>query len=172
MEPDCRPEAGYTVIEMTLTLLLVSSLLAMGFGAAAEMTPRWRLRTASTDLAQSLRAARARAVVDRTPVTLAFDTKRDLYTRTVTGSADAPVVTRLPDTVTFARPDAGKIVTVAPPKSPTEAAAAFTSAGLLNSGITPGEVYLGVPRHGLYRRVRVSYVGTVEVQEWTGKTWR
>ena len=172
MQPDSTHRSGYTLIEMSLVLVLVSSLLAMTFGAVAEVTPRWRLRAASTDLAQSLRAARARAVIDRTSVTLAFDTKRGLYTRSVTGSSDAPVITRLPSTVTFERPDTGKTVTMAPLKSPTEQAAAFTSAGILNSGTTPGDVHLGIPKQGLYRRVRVNYVGTVEVQEWTGKGWR
>lgn len=178
-----KRERGFTLIEMMVALLIVSLMIAGTALLTSRILPRWRLREAATDVAAAVQAARARAVIEQATVVMAFDTTRGLYVlhSEVSGGATARQTDytgssrwygALPRGVTFARPDVGRTVTLAPLTASTESAAVFDSGGILRSTTRPGDVYLGITGQGLYRRVRVTLAGTVQIQSWNGLLWR
>ena len=83
----------------------------------------------------------------------------------------ANLVVELPPGVTFTRPDSGGAVTFAPPAAPSDTVAVFDPSGLLLSNTRPADVHVGNSVDGIYRRVRVNFVGIVEVSRWTGMAW-
>ena len=182
MEPR-RCQRGFTLIELTMALGVAALMVTAAIGAAGQSLPRFRLRQASLDIASALQAARAKAVLERSVVTMPFDTARGMYTvyantapmgtTTVTdGFGKTTWFAKLPAEVTFARPDGAQVVTLRPPAAPTDEAASFDTTGLLLSTSRPGYVYVGVPARGLYRRVGVNLAGTVEIESWDGVAWK
>jgi len=115
-------------------------------------------------------------------VTMPFDVDRGVYTLAAVSSGgstthtetDAGVTSwfaELPPGVEFVRPTSGDAVTLTPPGSGGDEAAQFGETGLLESDNRPGDIYIGVPDHDLYQRVRVMLAGTVHVETWNGSAW-
>ena len=172
-----RSQLGYTLVELLVVTAVVSLLLVSSLVAVNNSLPRWRADEAARDVAVALRAARADAVINRRVTSVPLDTARDMYALLST-TASGGVVTEggvrlasLPVGVTYARPTAGDVVTLSPPGAPGDEAAVFDSSGRLLSNVRPGEVYLGLPERDIYRRVMVSFAGTVSVERWNGSTW-
>jgi prepilin-type N-terminal cleavage/methylation domain-containing protein len=176
-----QTERGFTLPELLVAMLLVVLIFTSMVSALNYVLPRWSVRKASIDISTALRAARAKAVIDQTEIIVPFDIDRRLYVL-VSETAPGGVIVehswlgtrrlaKLPDGVCFSRPDEGKSITFSPPGAPDEEAAVFDSSGILQSSVKPGDVHLGVPAKGLFRRVRVNLAGNVTIERWNGSEW-
>ena len=103
-----KAQHGYTILEMVVTLAVVGTIVTSSLSALSQTLPRWRVDQASRDIASALRAARAKAILDRTQVTVPFDTARGFYTlRSETAPGGAVIegglrLASLPGGVSFA----------------------------------------------------------------------
>lgn len=172
---------GFTLLELLVILSFMIVLSTSTFTLLGHLLPRWYVRKASFDIAFTLKAARAKAVLEQTDVTVPFDINRRFYTLVTETAPEGVVIeevegeilrlVRLPTGVSFTRPDEGNAVTFSPPEAPDEETALFDSRGILQSLVKPADVYLGVPDKGIFSRVRVRLAGTVMVECWNGTVW-
>ena len=181
MTTERNDESGFTLVELMVTLGLAALLIGGTLGLLAKTLPDWRLRQATNEVASSLQAARARAVLDQSETVMSFDVNRGMYTlvssstgasRTNYDSGSSSWLVELPAGISFARPTTGEAVTMSPPGALSDEAAEFDETGILQSDTRPGDVYLGIPSKGLYRRVRVMLAGTISIERWDGSAWR
>jgi len=169
---------GFSTVELLVVLALIGVTTAIGLLGAGEVVARWRLDSVSRDIASALKAARARAILERTQVTMPFDAARRLYVLTSSGVSTGMTkeggvaVTRLPERISFCSPDGSTAITFAPPATPSETVALFDTAGLLRSNNLPSDVHVCDATIAEYRRIRVSPVGTIRLDRWTGTAWQ
>lgn len=77
---DRRGEAGFSLIELTVVLLLLGLIVAVGMPALQDWLERYRVRTAAQTLASSMQLQRMRAVSRNTAHTIVFDQVNGTYT--------------------------------------------------------------------------------------------
>ena len=139
MNSSGRPASaqGFSIVELLIVLGLMGGLLATSLAALEWTLPDWRVRAAAVDVATTLRAARIKALIDRTAVAVPFDVSAGQYSL-ITSSIDAdPTVVDLPQSVSFARPDGTDLVTLEPTGT-SDTAGLFNPRGQLESTTTPG----------------------------------
>ena len=123
-----RRDRGFTIAELMVALFVAALLMSATLSLLNDALPRWRLRHAVMDVATSIQATRARAVMERTDATMPFDPARRIYTvtgvgrgasstRVETASGLVTWYAELPPGVEFVRPDSGETVTLTPPGS-------------------------------------------------------
>jgi len=176
-------QPGYTLVEMTVVLSIAGLVMAWVLGSVNRVIPSWNVERAAQDIAASMRAARSKAMVEGVDATIPFDVAGRRYqviTRSAPGASyfetdfggNLYAVNQLPDTVVFKQPSGNNnSVTCSPPASGGDKAVSFNAAGVLLSSSTPCYVYVANRSEGVYRRVRVTIVGTVAIQKWTGSRW-
>ena len=150
-----RPQRGFTVVELMVTVALVATLSALAAPSLRQLIATQRVRTAASALNESLWLARSEAVKRNTNVTFKFNKG------TVT---DWDVVEGLTGVGTSLHHQDGYpaiTATTAPPGD--DVLFTFNPYGRLTSGT--GWVKLEVASAGAFRFVCVSSTGRASVQE-------
>lgn len=107
---DRRREAGYSLIELAVVLVLLGLVVMVGMPAMQDWLERYRVRTAAQALAADMQLQRMRAVSRNTAHTIVFDAGAGTYTLwegdPVNGlnTQLVPQPIRLPFGVTFTDP--------------------------------------------------------------------
>jgi Tfp pilus assembly protein FimT len=166
-----RHERGMTFVEVLVALACTGLLLTAGLLAAEWALPAWRVREATGTLASTLRAARTRALTQRTAVSVDFDAGAGRYALLEDADPAELRVVELTPGVAFVHPDGEETVTLEPPGT-TDTSALFNPRGRLLSTATPGYVYFGDQGREVYMRVGANVAGEVFVQTWRGGDWR
>ena len=105
-----RRENGYSLIELSVVLLLLGLVVLVGMPSMQDWLERYRVRTAAQGIAADLQLQRMRAVSRNTRFTLAFDQATGTFTLwqgdPVAGYTDqiSPEPVVLPQGVTFTDP--------------------------------------------------------------------
>lgn len=105
-----RRENGYSLIELSVVLLLLGLVVMVGMPPMQDWLERYRVRTAAQGIAADLQLQRMRAVSRNTRFTLAFDQSAGTFTLwqgdPVNGYTDqiSPEPVVLPQGVTFTDP--------------------------------------------------------------------
>jgi len=73
-----RGDQGFTIIEVMITIVILSILLAVSIPAFSRWLPNYRLRGAARDLYSNLQLAKAQAIKDRVECAVQF-TSADSY---------------------------------------------------------------------------------------------
>ncbi len=76
---DRRGEAGFSLIELSIVLVLLGLIVAMGMPALQDWLERYRVRTAAQTLASDMQLQRMRAVSRNTAHTIVFDAAAGTY---------------------------------------------------------------------------------------------
>ena len=77
---DRRAEAGYSLIELSVVLVLLGLVVAVGMPRMQDWLERYRVRTAAQALAADMQLQRMRAVSRNTAHTIVFDAANGTYT--------------------------------------------------------------------------------------------
>ena len=77
---DRRGEAGFSLIELSVVLVLLGLIVAVGMPALQDWLERYRVRTAAQLLASDMQLQRMRAVSRNTVHTIVFDAANGNYT--------------------------------------------------------------------------------------------
>ncbi len=105
-----RREDGYSLIELSVVLVLLGLVVTIGMPSMQDWLDRYRVRTAAQGIAADLQLQRMRAVSRNTRFTLAFDQSNSTFTLwegdPVNGYTDqiSPEPVVLPMGVTFTDP--------------------------------------------------------------------
>jgi len=75
-----RGEAGFSLIELTVVLVLLGLIVAVGMPALQDWLERYRVRTAAQGLAAEMQLQRMRAVSRNTAHTIVFNAANGTYT--------------------------------------------------------------------------------------------
>jgi len=108
--PDRRRESGYSLIELSIVLVLLGLVVMVGMPSMQDWLERYRVRTAAQTLAADLQLQRMRAVSRNTEHTIVFNVGAGTYTLwqgdPVNGlnTQLVPEPIRLPFGVTFTDP--------------------------------------------------------------------
>ena len=76
---DRRGEAGFSLIELSIVLVLLGLVVAVGMPALQDWLERYRVRTAAQTLASDMQLQRMRAVSRNTAHTIVFDAANGTY---------------------------------------------------------------------------------------------
>jgi Tfp pilus assembly protein FimT len=168
-------EAGFTVVELCATIVLIGLMLA--FGIARVDTVTWKLDTATKEVMQRLRSARALAVLRQHDVIVSFDVEaralivhEDVNGDGLVDEDERVVRHRLGGKVQFERGEA-------PPFAGFTNAAVSFQAGAVTflrngSASQEGAVYVGWPGAVKGRVVVVRRAtGYAEVHRYNGSQW-
>jgi len=104
-----RPEPGFSITEMLVVLALAAMMITFVGPAFSESYRAYKVRAATLELTDTLRAARQVAVSTRTPASVAINTTAGSYSwtdakgrsRTVTLPDPVHFVSASPATITF-----------------------------------------------------------------------
>jgi Tfp pilus assembly protein FimT len=157
--------------------LIVVSVAALVLVATAAYSIPWiakeSMRSAVYDVQTYLQLARIEAVSRNRDCRFVVNTSnRTLQildgNGTSTTSDDTELYLRsLPDSVTFARPDAGAAVTLAQIGGGSSYEVVFTADGTVSAGTGEAVLFGGQ----LYGRIRVFGAGGTQVEHWDGTGW-
>ncbi len=165
-------QRGITLAELLIVLAVASlGLLAVGTYALPWIA-REALRSAVYDVQTYMQLARIEAISRNRDCRFAVDTSTNRIS--VLDTVGTPAVgddillyeSDLPDTVSFARPDAGSAVTL-DNVSGSIYQTRFGNDGIVNIGT--GEVHMfGGSK---YKKVEVFGAGGIRIQKWNGTSW-
>ena len=168
-----RHETGMTLIEMLLTVSALGLVLLAGASYALPWLARESARGAAYDVQTYMQLARIEAVSRNHICRMELDTDDgaleviDGNGTTITTDDIVLYQRRLPDNISFARPDSGSAVTLDGIDS-TTFQVEFGSDGVVSLGA--GEVcLLGGER---YQRVQIFWAGGIQVNHWDGSQWK
>jgi prepilin-type N-terminal cleavage/methylation domain-containing protein len=136
-----RGTAGFTLIEMLVSLTIAGSLIAIAIPKFSQLLPGIRLSSATRQVATDLQLARMRAIAQHANQTVAFNTSTATYTF---GTADTRNLSQLYPGTTIISVSAGN-----PTFTTTGTAAAQTTITLSNGGVT--------------KQVQVATIGRVNI---------
>lgn len=88
--PQCRPIAGFTLIEMLAALAILGLAAAVSYPLLRPSSDKLRLEAAARAMAGQLRLARARAIGANRAATLMFDAERRTYETGAQAVAELP----------------------------------------------------------------------------------
>ncbi|MFZ5861830.1 MAG: pilus assembly FimT family protein [Nitrospirota bacterium] len=158
-----RDHAGYTVVELLVTLAVLGILGTMAWPSAADVIERTELATAARVLAGDIQHAQREARATGQRLALVVDTAAGSYTTRFPDGARRGH--HLPRALTFGAPDdpesdgvtfRDNTIWVAPRPGPQSSVGALTIR----------------TRHGAARRVTVSLTGHTAIAVWEGSRWR
>ncbi len=75
-----KKEPGFTLIEMLVLVAVLGIIAAIAIPGFANLGPRARLKAATRNIVSDMQLARAKALKDRSPWTIEFDTSSGQYT--------------------------------------------------------------------------------------------
>jgi type IV fimbrial biogenesis protein FimT len=136
-----RGTAGFTLIEMLVSLTIAGSLIAIAIPKFSQLLPGIRLSSAARQVATDLQLARMRAIAQHVNQTVTFDTSTATYTF---GASDTRNLSQLYPGTTITSVSAGN-----PTFTTTGTAAAQTTITLSNRGVT--------------KQVQVATIGRVNI---------
>jgi prepilin-type N-terminal cleavage/methylation domain-containing protein len=170
-----RRQAGFTLYEVLIVVLVIALLAAVTIPAINAWLKQYRLEIAAQQIADSLQATKMQAVAKTRKKELLFDVQGNRL------GQEGKELTELPTGVAFSignatlPPQEGASLD-APVTFPvtgsagTLRAAAFTGKGIPDAD--PGEVFaVYVSNVAGTRAVTMTSAGNVRVLEWTGKGW-
>jgi len=169
-----RDEKGMTLIEMLIAVSALGLILIAGAAYALPWLARESAKGAAFDVQTYMQLARIEAVSRNHICRMELDTDAGQLqvidgNGTPGSTADDVVLyeRRLPETVSFARPDSGAAVTLDGIDA-TTFQVEFGSDGVVSLGA--GEVcLLGGAR---YQRIQIFWAGGIQVNHWDGSQWK
>ncbi len=168
-----RRDAGLTLPELLMVLALGALVLAATAAYSVPWLARESMRSAIYDVQTSLQTARIQAVSRNHDCAFAINTGTRLVrvvdTMGTASTADDQILdeTELPDSIAFARPDAGLPVTMTN-LGGGWFGARFTSEGTVAAGW--GEIVLF--GGNAFGRLSLFAAGGVQVDRWNGSSWQ
>ncbi|HXV74674.1 MAG TPA: GspH/FimT family protein [Candidatus Polarisedimenticolaceae bacterium] len=166
-------QKGMTLVELVVVVALVAAVALASAIYAVSWISRERARSAVYQLQSFMQLARIEAVSRnqdcRFLVDVSTRTLQVLDSNGTSTAADDILLheTRLPEVVTFARPDSGNAVTLSQIGSTSVYETVFSSDGVVSLGTGIVALYGGEE----FNRVQVQGAGGVMVQQWDGSTW-
>jgi len=162
-----------TLIEMLITVALLSLALLTSVPASVSWMVREDLRSATFEVHSTLQRTRIEAINRNRPCRLVIDTatrKLEIWdgkATVPTGDDELLRVANLPSSVVFARPDGGGPAITLPGLGGTSYGATFDASGPLSSG--GGEIVMFGGNS--YTRLTLFVGGGVDVEHWNGSSW-
>lgn len=167
-----RKDAGMTLPELLMILALAALLLVATAAYSVPWLARESMRSAAYEVQRAIQTARIQAVSRNHECRFAINTTSRLLrvvdTMGTAAIGDDQILdeVRLPETISFARPDVGLPVTMAP-LGGSWFGARFNSEGTVLQGW--GEIVMfGGDRFG---RISLFAAGGVQADRWSGSSW-
>lgn len=167
-----RRDAGFTLPELLMMLALAALVLAATAAYSVPWLARESMRSAVYDVQRALQTTRIQAVSRNHECRFVINTANRLVrvvdTMGTASIADDQILeeTRLPETISFARPDLGLPVTMTS-LGGAWFGARFNSEGTVDQGW--GEIVMfGGDRFG---KVSLFAAGGVQAERWGGSSW-
>lgn len=157
-----RSHSGYTLVEVTVVLGIMTVLAAIAWPLTSDLIDRARLVTAAETLRGDIRKAQREAHASGQALELRVDPSVGVYTIGPIGGSGR--LSRLPAGLTFGSPDS------ADPDGVTfrDNTARFSPRPGLQSSFGS----ISVQSHGGARKVTVSITGHTSITRWDGRQWR
>jgi len=153
-----QKRSGFTVTELTVVIVLLALLTAMGVPSYLSWLPKYRLKSAARDLYSNLQLAKMTAIKSNGKCSIGYNKNPDRYTITV-----------LNRTVTLSDYKSG--IRFGGPNNQTFAVTTITFNSRGNSNA--GYAYLTNSGNTAYYRVGPLTSGVIKLQKWSGgSVWK
>ena len=137
----CRKSAGFTLIEMLVSLTIMGALIAIAIPKFGKLLPGIRLASAARQVATDLQLARMRAISRHANQTVTFNTTTATYTF---GASDTRNLSQMYPGTT--------ITSLSPAVNPT-----FTTTGTANA------TTITLTNNGVTKQIQVVTIGRVNI---------
>ena len=162
-----RNKNGFTLIELLVTIAIVSIMMAVAVPGFLEWLPRWRLKSAATDLFSNIQLAKISAIRRGTNCRITYSAGQYLL--------DFPNVTGAPTLKTVSLADYGSGVQFKGPAPDfdtfTAAQINFTKRGLIDQ-TSDAYAYLSNENEDVHYRVVLTPAAVVKLQKLVGSQWQ
>jgi type II secretory pathway pseudopilin PulG len=160
-------EAAYTLVEALVVIFFAALLITASAAAMYQWIPKQAVDGDLSKLASAVAAARSKAILGRSDVTLQVDPAQGRYAilpDPLADTKDMVVVQRLASELRFAWPSG-----YTPPSSNMNQV--FNRKGILKNDFSSKYIYVAHPGKSIYKRLCVSASGNTKVETWKGSTW-
>ena len=127
-QPNFRPSRGVTLLEMTIVILVMLTLIGVGTFSAGKFS-EWKRGREAGETLRSVHAAQRMFLADRPTTTVASITAADLLPYMPSGTTSMPTVTSLEGT------ELGIIVNTNPPVVDAGGGVAYDPSGKTNDSL-------------------------------------